>query len=294
LIGSMLSCESQKGVEPRSKGNAPPSITSIQILPEKPQVDSELSLIIQSQDPNGDPITYEYQWLKNDKEIFGENRSILARGSYRKGDVLRVRVVASNGKDKGPPFLTAPLQVLNSPPLIQEVWIEPRVLHTNDHPKGFAKATDKDGDSVYFAYQWEVNGTASPEERGEVLEHGSLKKGDTITVVVTPDDRETLGAPRKSDPVLVVNSPPVITSSPPISAQGNVYQYQVNVSDPDQDPITFTLKLGPKGMEIDKKTGLLRWEIRQEDKGTHTIEIEASDNEGAKSLQRYTLAVDFK
>ena len=47
-------------------------------------------------------------------------------------------------------------------------------------------------------------------------------------------------------------------------------------------------------MTIDKEAGLIRWEIRKEDKGTHPIEIEASDNEGAKSVQRYTLTVDFK
>jgi hypothetical protein len=47
-------------------------------------------------------------------------------------------------------------------------------------------------------------------------------------------------------------------------------------------------------MGIDRETGLIRWEIRQEDKGTHSIEVEASDQEGAKDLQRYSLAVEFR
>ena len=47
-------------------------------------------------------------------------------------------------------------------------------------------------------------------------------------------------------------------------------------------------------MAIDRDKGLIRWEIRKEDKGTHSIEIEASDPEGAKSTQRFTLTVDFK
>jgi hypothetical protein len=126
------------------------------------------------------------------------------------------------------------------------------------------------------------------------LERSRLKKGDSITVLVTPDDRETLGTPKKSVPVRVGNSPPVIVSSPPTLPEGNVYLYPVQVKDPDQDTLTFTLQQGASGMTIDSKTGLLRWEIRTEDKGTHTIVIEVSDNDGAKSIQRYSLSVDFK
>ena len=35
----------------------------------------------------------------------------------------------------------------------------------------------------------------------KILEQGRFKKGDSITVTIIPDDREILGAPKKSDPV---------------------------------------------------------------------------------------------
>jgi hypothetical protein len=54
------------------------------------------------------------------------------------------------------------------------------------------------------------------------------------------------------------------------------------------------LKTAPKGMEIDKETGLIRWEIEKWDQGSHLIEIEATDPEGAKSFQRFTLSFEFK
>jgi hypothetical protein len=47
-------------------------------------------------------------------------------------------------------------------------------------------------------------------------------------------------------------------------------------------------------MEMDKITGLIKWEIRKEDKGSHSVEIEVSDDAGARSMQRYTVAIDFK
>ena len=86
----------------------------------------------------------------------------------------------------------------------------------------------------------------------------------------------------------------MVTSSPPSRVEGNTYLYPVKARDPDNDPVTFVLKTGPQGMMIDKNSGLVRWEIRKENKGTHSVEIEASDSDGARSLQRYTLTVDFK
>ena len=47
-------------------------------------------------------------------------------------------------------------------------------------------------------------------------------------------------------------------------------------------------------MAVGKETGFIQWEIRNEHKGNQKIEIEVTDNEGAKSLQRYVLIVDFK
>ncbi len=295
LVGTTdLSCEREERVEPASRGNAPPSIMSVQILPERPVADNDFSLLIQSKDPDGDPISYDYQWLKNDQEIAGENKCFLAKGTFRKGDFFRVRVVASDGKKRGQTFLSPAVQVMNSRPVLQEVSIGPTVAHTNDHLKVSARGFDKDGDSIYYAYQWEINGSSALEERGETLERTPLKKGDTVAVLVTPDDRETLGVPKRSEPVPIVNSPPVIVSSPPASPEGNIYLYQVKATDPDQDPLKFTLKRGPSGMVIDVNTGLLRWEMKAENRGTHVIEIEASDNEGANCIQLYSVTVEIK
>jgi len=184
--------------------------------------------------------------------------------------------------------------ILNAPPVIQEVWIEPNAPTVKDSLKAFEKSVDADGDSIFFTYQWEKNGVVLLDERKEILEQGRFKKGDTITVTIVPDDREIMGARKKSAPITILNSAPVIDSSPPFSMDGTKYVYQIKASDPDNDPITFSLKSGPKGMKIDQKTGLIQWEIQKEDKGTHTIEIEVRDNEGATSYQRYTLAVEVR
>jgi hypothetical protein len=293
LVG-ISSCNRQKEAELKSKTNSAPVITSVTLLPEKPNKESELNLVIRSQDPDGDPVIYQYQWMKNDEEIIGENKDTLKGGSFKKGDLIRVKVTPSDGKIDGKPFLSESVKILNSPPLIQEVRIEPKMASARDHLKAIVRSLDADGDFVYYSYQWERNGSLLNEEKAETLERARFKKGDLITVTVTPDDRETQGFPKKSEPVIISNSPPVIISSPPTSTEGTAYSYNVKANDPDDDPILFSLKSAPKGMEVDKDTGLIRWQIRREDKGPHLIEIEASDNSGAKSVQRYTLKVEFR
>jgi len=294
LFSILLSCRGQKTETSSSRTNSPPLITSVNILPEKPTKKSELNLSIQSKDPDGDPITYQYQWIRNDEEILGENKNTLKSGNFKKGELIQVRVTPSDGKVNGTPFLSIIVKILNSPPVIQEVRIEPKVAYVTDHLKTYVKSSDPDGDFIYYTYHWEKNGVVLNEERGETLERGQFKKGDSIAVIVTPDDRETLGPPKKSENLIISNSPPIILSSPPTSVEKTTYIYQVKANDPDDDPITFTLKSGPKGMEMDKRTGLIKWEIRKENRGGHSVEIEVSDDAGAKSIQRYTLTIDFK
>ncbi len=279
---------------PKSEPNAQPIITSVNIVPQNPNKQSELDLSIRSQDPDGDPVIYHYQWIKNNEELSGENKNIFKSGNFKKGDLIQVKVIPSDGKVEGSPFLSAPVKILNSPPVIQEIRIEPKIAYTNDRLKVHIKSDDVDGDSIYYTYQWEKNGVALTEEKTEVLEKGRFNKGDSIAVTVTPDDRESQGISKKSEPITILNSPPIIVSSPPTSVEGSDYIYQVKAYDPDNDPISFALKSAPKGMEIDKETGLIRWIIQWKDKGTHSIEIEASDKEGAKSFQRFVLNVEIR
>jgi hypothetical protein len=291
-----LSCGKQKEVESKSQiqVNRPPIITSVNIVPQNPNKESYLDVITRSQDPDGDPVTYHYQWIKNNEEILGEDKNILKNGNFKKGDLIQVKIIPSDGKVEGEPFLSVPVKILNSPPVIQEVRIEPKMAYANDHLKVYIKSNDIDRDSIYYTYQWEKNGAVLTEEKGEVLERVRFKKGDSIAVTVTPNDGESQGISKKSEPITILNSPPIIISSPPTSVEGNDYIYQVKAYDPDNDPIFFALKSAPKGMEIDKETGLVRWAIRSQDRGTHSIEIEASDKEGAKSFQRFVLNVEIR
>ncbi|MCJ7785530.1 MAG: Ig domain-containing protein, partial [Desulfobacterales bacterium] len=298
ILGGSISCGRQERTEPKTPKNSPPFITSIRILPEHPTRESILSLVIQSQDPDGDLVGYRYQWLKNNEEMRGEDKETLQCNDLKKGDLVQVKVTPFDGKVKGEPFLSPPAKIPNAPPVIQEVRIEPKVAYANDNLKVFVRTSDANEDSIHYTYQWEKSGEKSGlilgEEKNETLQRGQFKKGDSIVVTVTPNDGESVGIPKKSEPIIISNSPPVIVSSPTNKIDGNIYTYQVKANDPDNDSVIFSLKTAPKGMQINKETSLIRWQIGKEDHGTQTIEIEASDSEGAKSFQRYTIAIEFR
>ena len=286
-----FSCESSSDLKP--KANSLPVITSVKIIPETPCHQNELNAIVQCQDPDNDPVTFRYQWMRNGEEIPVENNNILGGNNVKKGEFIQVRVTPSDGKGEGKSFSSDPVKILNSPPVIQEVRIEPMMPSANDDLKVLFKGFDPDGDSVNYTFQWEKNGTIVSEKTKDILEKGQFKKGDSIAVMVTPNDGESTGIPKKAGPILITNSPPIIVSTPD-KADGNIYTYQVKANDADNDPITFRLKTAPKGMEIDKETGLIRWEMHKEDQGAQLIEIEASDSQGAKSVQRFTLTTNVR
>jgi len=293
LAGS-LSCGRQEAAETALPKNSPPRIISVKILPESPNTQSVFNLLIESHDPDHDRVLYRYQWLKNEDGITGENGEILRGIHLKKGDLIRVKVVPSDGKIEGEPFLSSPVKIINSPQVIEEVRIEPKIAYANGDLKAIVRSHNADGDPINLSYKWEKNGIVLSEENTEVFARGRFKRGDTIAVTVTPNDMESMGMPKKSEPVTIANSPPIIISSPPNKTDGNIYTYQVTANDPDNDPVIFTLKTAPKGMEIDKETGLIRWEIQRGDQGTQSIEIQASDGGGSKCFQRYTLSIEVK
>ncbi len=190
-------------------------------------------------------------------------------------------------------FLSEPIRIMNTPPVLVEVSIDPKTAYVNSNLEVRKKATDLDGDSIHYSYRWVRNGTAIEGETSEVLPKGRAKKGDLISVIVVPLDGESEGVSKTAE-TTILNSPPIIVSSPPVKIEGQDYQYQVKAHDPDNDPIMYALRSGPKGMQIDKETGLIRWTVQPADGGSHVIEIEASNKEGPRSFQRYTLSVEIR
>ncbi len=61
--------------------------------------------------------------------------------------------------------------------------------------------------------------------------------------------------------------------------------------DPDGDALSFILLAGPKGMILDKSTGLLRWRPQATDEGQHQVQVSVDDAQGGVATQSFAIQV---
>ena len=107
------------------------------------------------------------------------------------------------------------------------------------------EAEDPDGDPVAIRRQWLVNGNPIEGETGPSLVPRHLKRGDLLTVEVTPLDNLVAGTPFLTDPVPVGNTPPEVTRvalDPSPVRVGDPLHAKAEGVDADQDSIRYTFK----------------------------------------------------
>lgn len=90
----------------------------------------------------------------------------------------------------------------------------------------------------------------------------------------------------------VNNWPPFINSTAVVTAvEEEDYQYAVEASDNDGDPMTYQLVKSPSGMSINSNTGLIKWQPTSEQVGDFTVLIEVTDGRGGLAQQEFVLVV---
>ncbi len=166
----------------------------------------------------------------------------------------------------------------------------------SDNPRdGFKTEIDYDksqAENTDFIYEWKVNGSEiTGANEGELKWQEGFKKGDTITVTVTPYNDLGQGATSAEGSFRIPNSPPVITSQPDTSFEKGKFSYTVEAQDPDGDAMDFSLKNAPKGMTIEPATGLIVWEYDEKEAGDYKVTVIVTDSEGARAVQDLTLSI---
>lgn len=179
------------------------------------------------------------------------------------------------------------LQGANRPPVVSAVKLSPNVVLPGIPVRVEVKATDPDQDDLRFEYIWKINGQAVAEQSGEEFDTTNLRKGELLTVTVTPDDGKEVGQPRESHGVLIQNRPPEITSMPSAGVTSGIFRYQVVAQDPDNEPLQFSLEGAPQGMTIDS-AGLIQWDVPRGLQGKQQVRVIVSDG-AASSFQSFNL-----
>jgi|GEM_PF-1094673 len=116
----------------------------------------------------------------------------------------------------------------------------------------------------------------------------------TLTAAFTPTDSVNYTSATASITLSVLagttNQAPVIISQPVTSAyKDGYYFYQVIASDPNGDPILYSLPTRPSGMTINTTTGIISW--RPQERGSYSVTVKASDPSGLSSSQSFKISV---
>lgn len=175
----------------------------------------------------------------------------------------------------------------NTPPEISRLKFMPEVFKPGDSLYLEAEAKDADGDPVSILYEWAKNN--EPAGNTEKLA-AHIKRGDRISVKVTPFDGKDHGRPVVLQRE-IRNMPPAITEEKQHSLENDLFTYQVRASDPDGDSLAYSIKTGPPGLSIDTKTGLVRWKVPPDFKGNAPFTVSVSDGHSGDATLSLSISI---
>ncbi len=218
-----------------------------------------------------------FLWYVNGTPVEGFTGPVFSTEGLQKGDEVSVKVI-----NDGQEIISDPVTIQNSPPRIRHLYLLPESPDATSMLTVDVDVYDADGDDVELSYKWLVNGEEIAENGAELK--GYFKKGDEVTVVVTPSDGESDGVPVRRTVTIGNASPVVETSLKEMEIKDNVFQARISADDPDGDPLSFAVEEGPEGLSIDQ-SGLITWKIPANmTEDSVELVISVKDSEGGETL----------
>jgi DNA-binding beta-propeller fold protein YncE len=226
--------------------NAAP-VVAAHLNTTSPRTNDRLIVSSDVSDPDGDPLTVSYEWLRNGSVVPGATSNtfdLAALGDH--GDTITARVTAADDHG-GVSRVSLDAVVMNAVPTVGLV-LSDQSPRTNDVLTATASGFDLDADVLTYDFEFWLNGTyvssgvfASNVSSWNLANPPFGNRGDTITMYVSAWDGTTWSQ-RTSASAVIVNSPPDVTVSldnkTPTSKA--VLVATAAGSDADGDPMTFT------------------------------------------------------
>jgi hypothetical protein len=222
------------------------------------------------------------EWILNGGPVAGMGDTFTPSATT-KGDKVQARAFVGEAE-----VSSEAIEIKNSPPELTRVKIMPEVFKPGDKINVEAAAEDADNDEVAISYEWTKNG--EPAGEGKTMEL-PLKRGDIISVKVTPFDGQAYGesALLKRE---IKNMPPVITEDYKFKTSGRNWSHQIEAADPDGDTLAYSLKSAPPGMEVDPAKGLITWDVPRGFHGKATVVAVVNDGHGGEASHTFIVTIN--
>jgi hypothetical protein len=272
-------------------GNHPPVVHEATIVPTPVVLEAPISVQIHADDQDRDALTFHYQWMANGRPLDGQTMPTLPVRFLKQGATVSVEIVPDDGKTRGTIYRTVTATVVNTPPIISSLSVRPQSAKPGDKLEVLVEADDPDHDRFELSFRWWRNGTVVKEGDESVLDTTGYSQKDVVAVEATSWDRTAKGKPMKSEPLVMGNSPPTITSTPSAPAGMERYEYMVKAVDPEGDRIRYRLETAPPGMTIEAETGHVVWQAASELTGTYKVRVVAEDTLGGTAFQEFDVTL---
>jgi hypothetical protein len=157
-------------------------------------------------------------------------------------------------------------------------------------------ATDPDGDALKFSIVnkpgW-ASFTSSTGLLSGIPPVGSAGTYSSITISVTDGQTTRSLAPFSISIAAAPNQPPTIWGVPPASvAAGTLYSFKPSASDPENNPLTFTISGLPTWATFDTRTGTLSGTPSAGQAGKYSsLVISVSDGKATAALAPFSIDV---
>lgn len=247
------------------KMNSLPTAPVVDTTPDLPRTDNDLicSIITGSTDPDGDSITYLYQWHKNSVIQGGENENTLSSSLTAKGDNWLCAVTPYDGYENGPSDNdsvviqnTAPVAKISSPS-------EGSTFNAGQNIYFISGSTDLDNDTL--SHKWFFGDGYSSTEKNPVHSYG-WSGGFSVTLIV--GDSVDENTDRIEITVLTTLSP-----GPPLPPLREFsYTFMSGVEEPI--PALVITPFEPKTEFVLDETVYLRVFLEDADTGSPVIDAE--------------------
>jgi parallel beta-helix repeat protein len=155
-------------------------------------------------------------------------------------------------------------------------------------------AKDADNDTLTYVLTTGPDGMTMDEATGVIYWTPSGTQAGSHDIVITVSDGRE-GTDIQSFTIDVeesINNTPVIVSSPVTTGtKGDLYEYDVEATDADNDTLTYSLTAFPEGMVVDSSTGVISWTPSATQVGSHDVTVEVDDGRYGIDTQSFTIVV---
>ncbi len=250
-LALLAGCDTEEpapaGTATEGEANQPPTVVAVSLGEGPWYTDDRLTAVPQgAEDPDGDPVSFSYQWYVNDIPVVGAVDDSLSGASFNAFDSVFVQVTPSDGAAEGDPVNSGPIVIANTPPSFSKLMIGAGPYRSDlpltVYPGGWQ---DPDGDGEEYRFAWYVNGTRITGAVMPFLEPSAFERGDTVRVEAVAHDGYDAGELRTLT-VTIANAPPRLAAATlepgPWFTGDSITVTPMGASDPDGDEVHFAYR----------------------------------------------------